>query len=145
MFIFLHFISALHTSTDARIWVFKLNELCRLSVLVRVKLGASPLQRSVSTGADEMGRACRRQQRRRKLARRGRWSDEWCRLGRLSTSSSSDCPTNDSLPSSWRLRPPGSEAVVLISFRRESREKTGRPNLMSNCGGKYESKINKQY
>lgn len=62
----------------------------------------------------------------RKRARRGRWSDECRWLGRPLTSSSSAWPTNDSLPSSWRPRPPGSEGGGTKSFRekgeREKRE-----------------------
>lgn len=57
------------------------------------------------------------QRRRRKRAIRGRWSDEWNWLGRPLTSSSSDWPTSDSLPSSRRPRPPGSEGGVMSSLK----------------------------
>lgn len=62
--------------------------------------------------------------RKRKRARRGRWSDEWCSLGRPRTSSSSDSPTNDSLPNSWRPRTPGNEGGVISSLREEGKGKT---------------------
>lgn len=59
---------------------------------------------------------------RRKRARRGRWSDEWCWLGRPATSSSSWWLTNDSLPSSCKPRPPGSEGGEWSSERERSGE-----------------------
>lgn len=81
-----------------------------------------PVSFEAESWSDRLTNDTTGQRRRRKHTRRGRWSDEWFELGRPLTSSSSGWPTNASLPSKWRPRPPGSEGGVLNSSRGGGRE-----------------------
>lgn len=123
------------TWTTWNLIIYFLSSIYILKVPIFPKL---PVSFEAESWSDRFTNDTTGQRRKRKRTRRGRWSDEWLGLGRPLTSSSSGWPTNASLPSRWRPRPPGSEGGVLNSSRLGGSERESNVTRVKKTDGKRE-------